>query len=290
MEFNKIARRIAGLANAALGEPVILLIGLSEEKGVIGITTKKDLAEWWPQVRAEFDGEHPSLQDMNLEASGQTIVALCFETDRAPYVVKNAAYGTSPTSVSCEVPWREGTSIRSARRADLLRILTPKIKMPIVEIVSARMNETIATYVGRGTVDKDNLRIGYDINFSVYLTPVDQMPISFPFHSIETYLEFESGKTTPLVIRNLNVDADESDVQKTSSGITFKGPGAISIFVYGRPSADEAFISENVSLSFKMISPALPLPLVITRNFRSKLTLEMLTEKIAERQKIKKED
>ncbi len=51
------------------------------------------------------------------------VVAMLFETDRAPFVVKNPAYGTvGGDPVSLEVPWREGATTRSARRRDLLRL------------------------------------------------------------------------------------------------------------------------------------------------------------------------
>lgn len=276
-DSNKIARRIAGLANAAGGEPVLLLVGLSEETGITGIPSGKDTASWWPKVIAEFEGGHPAMKDLRLEAHEKPILVLCFETDNAPYVVKNAAFGSSPTAVSLEVPFREGTSVRSARRSDILRILVPKIKMPVAEIIRVGINEKIAVY--------GDLRIGYDVNFSIYLTPVDQTPIGFPLHKIEGYLEFESGKTTPLIIQHINVDPKNPDIQKTSSGIIFKGPDTMTIYAYARPDPEEAFISENVSLVFKLFSPTLSSPVVVTTGFKSKLTIEMLAEKLAEQSK-----
>jgi hypothetical protein len=42
----------------------------------------------------------------------KTLVALWFETDRAPFVVKNPEGG----AITREVTWREGTAIRSATR------------------------------------------------------------------------------------------------------------------------------------------------------------------------------
>ena len=48
----KAARRIAGHANASRGEPILWLIGIDEEKGIVGINQEKDLADWWPQEYA----------------------------------------------------------------------------------------------------------------------------------------------------------------------------------------------------------------------------------------------
>jgi hypothetical protein len=36
--------------------------------------------------------------------------------------------------VAREVPWRDGTSIRSATRSDLLRLLVPAFELPLLEV------------------------------------------------------------------------------------------------------------------------------------------------------------
>ncbi len=73
------------------------------------------------------------------------VVALRFGTERAPYVVRNPAYGrTAPgsgpgDSVQFEMPWREGRSTRSARRDERLILLAPTIQLPQVDILDARV-------------------------------------------------------------------------------------------------------------------------------------------------------
>jgi hypothetical protein len=135
---NKCARRIAGHCNAARGDLVLWLIGVDEGAGqVIGVQAE-DLATWWPKVRAEFDGDMPDLQEHALDVDGLTVVALLFETDRAPFVVRNAAHGIAGGGpVQREVPWREGTAVRSATRAELLKLLLPLQTMPTLEVTSA---------------------------------------------------------------------------------------------------------------------------------------------------------
>jgi len=54
LDAKKAARRIAGHANAAHGEPILWLIGVDEEEGVVG-ANNEELANWSAQVRAEFD-------------------------------------------------------------------------------------------------------------------------------------------------------------------------------------------------------------------------------------------
>lgn len=132
------ARRIAGQANAAGGSPTLWLIGVDETNGVTQ-RSNTDLATWWSQVSAQFDEVAPTVTDLLVHVgAGETVVALCFDTDRPPYVVKNPAGG----KVQREVPWREGTSLRTAKRSDLVRILVPAQVAPRLEIVEAQLYAT----------------------------------------------------------------------------------------------------------------------------------------------------
>jgi hypothetical protein len=130
----KAARRIAGHANAAHGEPILWLIGVDEKTGAVGVD-KQDLSKWWPQVESQFDALAPRCVDLNVPVRGVWVVALLMETDRAPFVVNNPA-----ANMDKEVPWREGTSVRSARRADLIRLLEPSEKLPDVDLLYACLN------------------------------------------------------------------------------------------------------------------------------------------------------
>ncbi len=129
------ARAIAGMCNAAGGEPVLFLIGLDEKQGKVTGASLEQLADWWPQVKKEFDQEVPTLlKDLAVHSGDHTIVALLLESSRAPYVVRNPAFGVTSGNVSLEVPWREGGSLRTARREDLIRLLTPAVQQPDIEL------------------------------------------------------------------------------------------------------------------------------------------------------------
>src|ERR1044072_7659881 len=127
----KAARRIAGHANAARGEPILWLIGVDENEGVRGVCNF-EVSDWYSQVKAQFEGGvAPQLIILNINVEGQVVVALLFSTDRPPYVVKNAAYGSPGGGpVTLETPWRDGTYTRTAGRAELLHILTPMQALP----------------------------------------------------------------------------------------------------------------------------------------------------------------
>jgi hypothetical protein len=125
----RAARRIAGHANSSRGEPIIWVIGVDELAGVKG-AAQNDLATWWPQIKAQFEGPIPALRDVLIHWKGATAVALCFETDQAPYLVKNPTYGKGGP-VQFEVPWRDGTSTRTATHSDLILLLSP-LQRPIL--------------------------------------------------------------------------------------------------------------------------------------------------------------
>src|SRR5437667_7296731 len=119
----KAARRIAGHLNASRGEQALWIIGLDEKQGVVGVN-RNDFANWWAQVKAEFEEVCPELKDHNVPIDDKVVVALLFESDRAPYVIKSE-------NQKFEVPWRDGTSIRSAKRQDLMKLYIPFAHKPI---------------------------------------------------------------------------------------------------------------------------------------------------------------
>jgi hypothetical protein len=110
---------------------------VDEVSGVVG-ANPRDMATWWSQVKSEFDGQVPYILDVSLSLAAGIVVALIFETDRAPFVVRNVVHGLAGGGpVAREVPWCEGTSVRSATRSDLLRLLTPTSELPDLEIFKA---------------------------------------------------------------------------------------------------------------------------------------------------------
>jgi hypothetical protein len=134
-DYNKAARRIAGHCNASAGDAILWIIGVDETGNVLGAGIQ-DLATWWPRVKSEFNGDTPIVRDQVVNIEGTNIVSLYVETDRAPFVVRNPAYGQpNGGPVNWEVPWRDATSVRSATRADLLRLLLPRQSLPFLEIV-----------------------------------------------------------------------------------------------------------------------------------------------------------
>ena len=147
-EPRKAADRLAAHANAARGTPIVWLIGVDEKNCKLTNVDPVELANWCRSVEAFFDGVAPRLLiDANVRIGSDTVIALYFETEQgAPFVVEYTR-GSYPQFV---VPWRQGTALRAATRADLLRILVP------IRRLSGLMDElevNLAIAQGTPTID-----------------------------------------------------------------------------------------------------------------------------------------
>ena len=179
IDIQKAARRLAGHANAARGEPILWLIGIDQDNGVIG-AEQEELANWYAAVQSEFDGISPSLTDLNLTYNDTTVVLLYFETDRAPYVVKNPRLDIEKGSISHEVPWREGTRTRSAKRSDLIKLLVPVVSLPELEILS-----------GKFYISLQNEKWHCYLSITSYIIPNPGQACIIPFHKCDASFTVE---------------------------------------------------------------------------------------------------
>jgi hypothetical protein len=179
----KAARLIAGHANAARGDPILWLIGVDEKAGLIPGAALNELADWLPSMESRFDGIAPKLSlHLNVPRGESTVAAMLFETDRAPYVVKSSV----PGEVSHEVPWREGTRTRSARREDLIRMLIPRQVSPEIELLKAEL----AAQLPAGSTSGE--RITGQI--TLYIVPIISDTLIIPFRKTSLSLDIEGAQ------------------------------------------------------------------------------------------------
>lgn len=234
------ARQLAGHANAAGGDQILWIIGLDEARGVIG-TSHEEFSQWYAQVQAQFESLAPSVLDLNVPVEGKFLVALLFDTERAPFVVKNPRYGTDPgVHVQCEVPWREARSTRSATRADLIRILVPASSLPEVELLSSDV-----TVHARGPAkDAPPSSFTWHLEMRLYFVPRrmgDALVI--PFHRCEAAVHVRSSQFQ-LPLSELRISPpqrwagqgrdfysvrDSLTIDSTSSEVIITGPGILSL-------------------------------------------------------------
>ena len=130
-------RQLAGAANHAAGDPVIWVVGIDESTGAIHARGPQDPADWWAACSSRFDQTPPDLEHHMVVYVGaqESVVALAFRTDRAPYVVKTPSGGAPER----EVPIRDGARTRSARRDELIRMLVPATSTPPAVVLSAEV-------------------------------------------------------------------------------------------------------------------------------------------------------
>jgi hypothetical protein len=212
----RAARRIAGHANAAHGEPILWLIGVDETRGVLG-AKDEELSTWFSQVSCQFDGTPPALSHANIPTTNGTVVALLFETDRAPFVVKRPA----GAQVDLEVPWREATSIRSARRADLLRLLVPVQRLPDCDIMQSALTATDTT--------PDEV-VDWRLDVQLYITPRTAESLVFPLHRCQVALSVPSWEIADLQMQAaFSASGASRTVAATNTEAIVEGPGSLGL-------------------------------------------------------------
>ena len=233
-DIYKTARQIAAHANASHGEPILWLLGIDEKEGVIGVDYE-EISNRIETIKACFDGITPECVHINVVCEGNTIAAILWETERRPFVVKNAAYGkTAGVSASLEVPWREAGKTGSATRSDLIKILSPITKTPDIEVVNANL------WIGKEVDDGYQIIKKKSLILDVYITPKDNAKVVIPFHRCKGKLSFPNTdlciNLTDIYIKQSNIGTHKvygMDVSPTifcsATEMIASGPGMISI-------------------------------------------------------------
>ncbi|MBN1359198.1 MAG: hypothetical protein JW993_01330 [Sedimentisphaerales bacterium] len=263
-DANRAARRIAAHANAVAGEDILWIIGLDESRGVIG-ADNNDLASWFPAVVKQFDGLAPSLTDVNVPVGDKTVVALLFTTDRAPFVVRNSAAGP----IDFEVPWREGCRTRSARREDLIRLLSPIGHLPAVEVLDA----TVAVW---GPSPSSQQQHSWDIALKLYVAPREPQRLVIPCHKCEVKVQMDDR----LHIANevwleprVNVNSQQHRIESLTVACTkteaiINGPGILDVKAHTTSSVSDSLPHSNAELIASLIPAGYERPITIVESLR----------------------
>ncbi len=181
----KAARQLAGHANAARGEPILWLIGIDEKKAEITGADYNEISNWKQSIESCFSELVPNLTNINIPYDSKTVVALLWETDRRPYLVKNPQGG----QIGLEVPWREAGSTRTATRTQLLKLLYPLSKIPSFEIIKG--------YLKISTGERSNsgqILCNGGLSLDVYIIPGSTERVVIPYHKCEAKFKFLSSE------------------------------------------------------------------------------------------------
>lgn len=231
-QAERVARRIAGHANSARRQPILWIIGIDEsQREVIG-ASEIEMATWWSRVQSRFSELAPKLQYIVVPFEDTSVGALCFSTQRPPYVVGRGD--------KIAVPWRDGTRTRSAKRTELMALLSEVSRLPHVELLDGRMMIHLE--------HEGNLTAL--VKMELYITPGSEEPITFPNHKLTATLSLPdlgdftatSGEFTRDKHRRLlMVKPGESfprqpprteGVLVAPSGATWERPGRAYLFLF----------------------------------------------------------
>jgi len=141
-----------------------------------------------------FDSVAPELSEIWLQTDDGPVLILCFDTSASPFVVKNSVFGNPGAgSVEREVPWREGTSTRSATRNDLIKLIAPLQKTPDIQLLYARVSlkkeEARIESYGEEVPEIQKLPyLSWYVYFELYIQPMTSSPVVLPVHQTELRL------------------------------------------------------------------------------------------------------
>lgn len=265
------ARILAGHANAAHGSPILWIIGLDEQAGVMGAPTI-ELSNWFSGVSSHFDAVVPSLRDLNVVVGDKTLVALLFETDRAPYIVKNPSFGSPGGGpVEREVPWREGRKTMTSRREHLVRMLAPMIELPEVEFMDAGAVGTVDGLPGKAPVHR------WRTSVAIYVYPTTNRQLVLPRHKVEVKIT-QDGKRDVSVesidrlgpniwfnssSSGIKRQIDSETISSTSTEALVSGPGQLIVEASCSAPFDSFDASTPVQLTVSLGFIGCAVPLVL---------------------------
>ena len=272
----KAARRIGGHANASRGQPVVWIIGLDETEGVRGADAA-ELSDWWPQVQRYFDDLPPEflLQPMNVPVEGDdgerlTVVALAFDTSRLPFVV--TAKGQAGP-IQREIPYRSATGLRSAKRSDILRLLSPATPRVEAEVLRASVD---GIPEGQKLHDPEPPRVhAWKAEARLYLTTSGDGRVVCPKHDATAHLIYQ-GEEHAFSYLNFIGDDDDPHVTVSGGSLIVSGPGAFTLRASGQlPFEPDSTVDQvRFTVTLRPLGSDLPLRVSAVLDFEVKTDLD----------------
>lgn len=249
---NKAARRLAGHANTVRGEPILWIFGIDEKARVVVDLDLLEVSNWFAQVKSQFvqDVYPDIIRHANVIVDDKQLIAIAFDTERAPYLVKNEKGG----EITCDVPIRKGVSTYSANRSQLLSILAPVHRQPIIDFIRADASASEAP-LSPGAAKLGEWAWLFSAKF--YVSPQSSSRVVLPFHQMRWTLEVNGETVSELGFENNKV----STVEVTTSEVIIDKPGMVDLILacktLAEPVAAEEIILRYDILPFGGVIPLL---------------------------------
>lgn len=188
---HKAARRIAAHANAARGQDILWLVGVDPDAADPFFELRESKPdEWFAQIKGFFaDGHFPGFRYFHVGWGDKVLYAIVFDTSEFPFLISLKRYNQAEQKAEGvaenELPWREGTSVRSAKRTEILSLLHKLPPLPTFEVLLAKCSFS-------------ELKIGVKpscrLELKFYaMPPTGQQPV-VPRHRIRCVLERPNGE------------------------------------------------------------------------------------------------
>lgn len=209
-DHRKTARQLAALSNAARGEDAMWLIGVDERNAAVTTASVAELANWWPKVEKYFgDKVAPDLQNLIVATPRGDIVALNFGTGRTPYLVSTDGSG----GVGFEIPIRSGNGTRTARRHELMLLLSKQIDAPVVEIVVANARAHMSSDEELAAGGRDSPNPGIQLNLSGIVFVSTTQPVTITRHRSKINVRIPGTEhTSTMEVRTISGKSNSSSV------------------------------------------------------------------------------
>lgn len=230
------ARQLAGSLNRAAGDPVIYVIGIDEKDGSIYDTSDTDILNWWNQIVGQFDqvpAEMVRHIDVPISAT-ESVVGIALSSDRAPYLVK-----TGSARPSLEIPMREGTGTRTARRDEVMRMLAPALRVPTVTTLgstfSASHHPAIVPDLNSGNNYQREESVGVNGTAEFFVEHDGRDLVTLPSHSMTGVMEIDDLSfmldVTPNSYQSDKEVARKEYIHRRREAVVISGPGVVPLLI-----------------------------------------------------------
>lgn len=240
-----LARRLAAHANAARGRDVLWFIGVDPGAGKLpGVATPSRADDWISALQPWFDALMPRITPVEVPlpksstthrpANGRVVVALHIETARAPFVFRAGAG-------RLETPWLDlnGTmptqrhQPRSADRADLIRLLTPRLDLPSFELLEAQLT----FYKNPHSSAYSRTTFRWSLDAALYVIPNsgnrETSRVVLPLHGCRGAVEIGGAFRSEAAEFNVTPDKASPAVRVTESAVLIDDLGRLFLYLCG---------------------------------------------------------
>lgn len=221
-----VARRLAACANAARGRDILWLVGFDSTRPRAKGADPLPADAWIARISEHFEGIAPRISAIQVPINDKprrVMVALQVETGRAPFVVRGSGR-------RLETPWFDAGAVRSARRLELVQMLSPLQELPAFEILEADLSVYKNPHVSAAA----RATFRWTLDAAVYVMPQADARVVIPLHRCRgTVLISGSAFRNEATDVSLTADKNSPAIRITESAALIEGLGRFFIYCCG---------------------------------------------------------